>query len=246
MSTNAELSIDNNLRRKLSSEMFKEKKQDESSTDDEEQYDVDQYKTFDFTNKEMLHHISDIYSLCKETCNPKYLSVLLYMSCRHVGFSWRQTDDFLKNIGAMSIVSSHYHSQTFLNEDLSYFKLDGRGGKRGSDFWDEHSKLEIMARQFAVEGCNRKSANFTVQELAKYVDEKFYELTGLTKLDDHFVRTIESYRLDLRKWGIRYGTNKTLPYFLGHERLDVVEHRERFIKCFLSGEDSYYRISEEE
>ena len=94
----------------------------------------------------MLHHISDIYSLCKETCNLKYLSVLLYMSCRHVGLSWRQSDDFLKNIGAMSIVSSHYHSQTFLNEDLSDFTSDGRGGKRGSDFWDEYPELEIMAR----------------------------------------------------------------------------------------------------
>ena len=194
----------------------------------------------------MLHHIGDIYSLCKETCNPKYLSVLLYMSCRHVGLSWRQSDNFLTNIGAMSIVSSHYHSQTFLNENLSDFTSDGRGGKRGSDFWDEYSELEIMARQFAVESCNRKSANLTVQELAKYVDEKFYELTGLTKSDDHFVRTIESCRLDLRKWGIRYGSNKTRPYFLGHERFDVVEHRESFIKYFLSREDSYYRISEGE
>ena len=97
-----------------------------------------------------------------------------------------------------------------------------------------------------MEGCSRKSANFTVQELAKYVDKKFYELTGLTKSDDHFVRTIESCRLDLRKWEIRYGTTKTRPYFLGHERLDVVEHRERFIKYFLSREDSCYRISEGE
>ena len=74
----------------------------------------------------------------------------------------------------MSIVSSHYHSQTFLNEDLSGFTSDDRGGKRGSDFWDEYSELEIMAVQFAVDGCNRKSVNFTVQELAKYVDEKSY------------------------------------------------------------------------
>ena len=73
-----------------------------------------------------------------------------------------------------------------------------------------------------------------------------YELTGLTKSDDHFVRTIESCRLDLCKWGIGYGTNKMLPYFLGHKRLVVVEHRERFIKCFFSREDSYYRISGEE
>ena len=87
----------------------------------------------------MLHHIDGIYSLCKETCNPKYLLVLLPMSCRHVGLSWRQSDDFLKNIGAMSIVSSHYHSQTFLNEDMSDFTSDDRGGKRGSDFWDEYS-----------------------------------------------------------------------------------------------------------
>ena len=76
-----------------------------------------------------------------------------------------------------------------------------------------------------------------------------YTLTGLTKSDDHFVRTIESCRLDLRKWGggfLRYRSNKTPVYFLGHEHLDVVEHRESFIKYFFSGKDSYYRISEGE
>ena len=83
---------------------------------------------------------------------------------------------------------------------MSDFTSDDRGGKRGSDFWDEYSELEIMAGQFAVDGCNRKSVNFTVQELAKYVDEKSYTLTELTKSDDHFVRTIESCRLNLRKW----------------------------------------------
>ena len=114
MSANTELTVLIIIyEKKFSSETFKEKNRDESSTDDEEQYGVDQYKTFDFTIKEMLHHISDIYSLCKETCNPKYLSVLLYMSYHHVCLSWRQSDDFLRNIGAMSIVSSHYHSQTF-------------------------------------------------------------------------------------------------------------------------------------
>ena len=136
-------SINNNLRRKLSSEAFKEKKQDESSTDDEEQDDVDQYKTFDFTYKEMLHHMGDIYSLCKETFNPKYPSVLLYMPCGHVDLSWRQSDDFFTNIGAMSIFISHYNSQTFLNEDLSDFTSDGRGGKRGSDFWMNTPNLRL-------------------------------------------------------------------------------------------------------
>ena len=89
--------------------MLKEKKQDQSSTDDEEHYNADRYKTFDVTNKEMLHHNGDIYSQCKETCNPKYLSVLLYMSCCHIDPSWRQNDNFLKNVEAMSIISSHYH-----------------------------------------------------------------------------------------------------------------------------------------
>ena len=45
-----------------------------------------------------------------------------------------------------------------------------------------------------------------MQELAKYVDEKFYELTGSIKSDDHFARAIAScvsvnggYRMDLTK-----------------------------------------------
>ena len=32
--------------------------------------------------------------------------------------------------------------------------------------------------------------------------------------------------------GLRYRSNKTPPYFLGHKHLDAVEHRESFIKYF--------------
>jgi hypothetical protein len=44
------------------------------------------------------------------------------MSYCHLGVPWRQTEDFLNDIGSMNIVSRHYHSQTLLNEDLSKFK----------------------------------------------------------------------------------------------------------------------------
>jgi hypothetical protein len=58
------------------------------------------------------------------------------MSSRHLGVPWRQTENFLNDIDSMSIVSSHYCSQTLLNEDLLKFKSDGKVGKLASDLWE--------------------------------------------------------------------------------------------------------------
>jgi hypothetical protein len=77
------------------------------------------------------------------------------MSSCHLGVPWRQTEDFLNDIGSMSIGSSHYHSQTLLNEDLSKF----------------NSESLVLVSWNDV-------SNFTVQELAEYVDKKFHEFTG--------------------------------------------------------------------
>ncbi|CAF4678368.1 unnamed protein product, partial [Didymodactylos carnosus] len=61
------------------------------------------------------------------------------------------------------------------------FLVDRRGGKRGDGFYDSHPEIEMEARAFAIEACGRKAASFTVQELAQYIDSRFYELYGLKK-----------------------------------------------------------------
>ncbi|CAF1555869.1 unnamed protein product, partial [Rotaria sp. Silwood1] len=44
----------------------------------------------------------------------------------------------------------------------------------------------------------------------------------------------------------RFESNSQRPYFEGHERSDVVQHRKNFVQYFLTRKDSYYLITEGE
>ena len=62
-------------------------------------------------------------------------------------------------------------------------------------------ELETEAKLFAMESCSRKSADFTVMDSESFVDAKFYELTQTSRFSDVLVCSIESCRIDLRRWG---------------------------------------------
>ena len=136
--------------------------------------------------------------------------------------------------------------QIYANEDLEKFCADERGGKQTPAFYDIYPDLEICARQFAVEAASRKDASFTVQELAEHIDDQYYLLRNEKKESDGLVRSVHSLRLDLRRWNIQYGANKLRPYFIGHERQDVVEHRKKLVDYFLTRQDLYYRVTKGE
>ncbi|CAF0813934.1 unnamed protein product [Didymodactylos carnosus] len=99
---------------------------------------------------------------------------------------------------------------------------------------------------FAIEACARRAASFTVQELAEYIDFKYYELIGTKKTNTGLIRSAESVRLDMRKWGINYSANGNRSYYTGHERPDVIEHRKKIIDYFLAREKMYYRLTEDD
>ena len=82
------------------------------------------------------------------------------------------------------------------------------------------------------------------RHLAQFIDEKFYELTETQKKSsDDLIRPERSCRLDLRRWGAKFEANTQRPRFEGHEREDVVKHRNEFINYFLQHQDSYYKIT---
>ena len=58
------------------------------------------------------------------------------------------------------------------------------------------------------------------------------------------VRSPAARRLDLRRWGARFKQNENRPYFEGHERADVIQHRTKFIDYFLERKDHYYTITD--
>ena len=58
------------------------------------------------------------------------------------------------------------------------------------------------------------------------------------------IRSESTVREDLIRWGAAFNPNTNRPYFEGHERADVVEHRNIFTDYFLKRKDHYYTISE--
>ncbi|CAF2049469.1 unnamed protein product, partial [Rotaria magnacalcarata] len=103
--------------------------------------------------------------------------------------------------------------------------------------------LELEAKQFVYQECSKTEATFTAETLTRFIDQCFYELNNLKKIDQQFVRSVESCRLDLRRFGVKFTANSSRPYFLEHEREDVVKHRQEFVKYFIEREQYFYTIT---
>ncbi|CAF2556502.1 unnamed protein product [Rotaria sp. Silwood2] len=205
-------------------------------------------KTFsnenDFLGKLDLPMIGDLFDICKNEWGSRKLTTLLYMILRYLGHQWRIIDDIFRRIGANRCETAHKWAETFLSGDFEVFMNDGRGGKNTDSFYDIFPELEIEAKCFVADACARKSADFTVSNLAKFIDEKYYDISQTTKVNDALIRSETSCRLDLRRWGAKFDRNNQRPYFEGHERPDVVDHREQFISYFLERKDNYYTIDD--
>jgi hypothetical protein len=105
----------NNVKKRISTETFVQKEHDDSMTDEEEdlreELNRSEMKEFDFTTEEALQNIGELFALCAENVNTRYLSTFLYMILRYLKLSWRETESLLKAIGAMTIKSCHKWSQ---------------------------------------------------------------------------------------------------------------------------------------
>ncbi|CAF2060717.1 unnamed protein product [Rotaria magnacalcarata] len=196
-----------------------------------------------FSNGFVLNDISDLFTFCEEQINTRFISVLIYMSLRHLSHTWRDVDSFLTSIGGTTIKTCHKWTNILVNKDFDEFTIDERGGKRGDSFWDCYPDLELEAKQFVYQECSKTEATFTVETLARFIDQRFYELNNLKKIDQQLVRSVESCRLDLRRFGVKFTANSSRPYFLGHEREDVVKHRQEFVKYFIEREQHFYTIT---
>ncbi|CAF1270301.1 unnamed protein product, partial [Didymodactylos carnosus] len=221
---------------------------DSESSEEELAMEVDQNedkKPLNFKDKVMLNDISDLFELCQSKCLTKYITCLLYMAMRHLGLKWNDCHNFMKEIGALTSQTAHKWTSIFIHGDFDEFCHENRGGKRKSEFYDSFPELEEQAKLFTLERCSRKSADFTANDLAKFVDDQFYLITQTVKDDGApLVRSPASCRIDLRRWGARFEQNGNRPNFEGHERADVIEHRAKFIDFFLGRKDNFYTISD--
>lgn len=214
------------------------------SSNKEYSMDIDD-KELPFNEKLFLTDIGDLAEMCKSKCDKKYLSTLLYMSLRFFDIKWEDVDEFLKNIGFMTAETSHKWATVFVKGDYEEFSNDLRGGKQSDSFYDTFPEIEADARSFVVQACSQKSGDFKAADLAQFIDETYYELTGIKKQSgDDLIRSERSCRLDLRRWEAKFEANSQRPYFEGHERDDVVKNRNEFINYFLTHKDFYYTITD--
>jgi hypothetical protein len=148
------------------------------------------------------------------------------MTLRYFEVKWIKCDDFFKVIGALTTRTAHKWAVAFLSGDFDEFISEGRGGKHIPSFYDVFPDIELLAKGYSLERCAAKAADFDAFELAKFINEQFYILNDIQKdPDDPLIRSVKSCRLDLRRWGARFESNSKRPYFEGHERQDVVQHR---------------------
>jgi hypothetical protein len=76
-----------------------------------------------------------------------------------------------------------------------------------------YPSLELEAKQVLFEECSKKEGLFTTESLAKFVDDRFYELNNTKKVDQGFVRSIESCKLDFHRFDVNFTTNAGHSFF---------------------------------
>ena len=80
-----------------------------------------QARHIDFLDPSIIGEILDLFTHCKEQTHTRFLSTLVYMVLRHFRHSWREIDEFLKQIGAMTAETCHKWSYVLRNNDFDEF-----------------------------------------------------------------------------------------------------------------------------
>jgi len=180
----------------------------------------------------------------------RVFSLIIYLLMRLFNLSYDYSRECLIKLRLLSIQQCHLWVNTIVEEDdLCVILKDNRGSYKRITFYEEFPELLEEAKSFALsEGC-KKECTFNAQALSVFVDKRFREIFPEIELDsEELVRSVESCRVDLLKWGAKYDENKNRPYFEGHEREDVIEARKCFIEhmheikdfCYVPKKDNVY------
>jgi hypothetical protein len=76
---------------------------------------------------------------------------------------------------------------------LDEFQGENDGGRQVVQFYDYFPDVEDAARQYNLERCSQKSADFTVIDLANFIDQKYYETTNTPKREFFIYNIFLSY-----------------------------------------------------
>lgn len=200
-------------------------------------------------NTEQLSLICDTlrdYCDSWDSVSERVFSTFVYLIFRSCGYKYRDCEEKMKVLNCMSARRSHEWAKNVLDNDPGVVVEDSRGGYRKQTLYDDFPELETAAKAFAIERLSEKNSLFNVEELAKFLTEKYQELSGQTLQDGETIRSESSIRLDLMRWGAKWDYNQKRPYFEGHENEEVVEYRKKFVNYFSELKNLYYHQSNDE
>lgn len=153
-------------------------------------------------------------------------------------------------LNLLSIHRCHIWLESMREDSLLCITNDLRGSYKRNIFYELYPDLELEAKAFALNKMSQKESTFTIKELADFVNERFKQLYQNSNVErneeNELIRSEESIRCDLLRWGAKYDSNKKRPYFEGHERDDVVQSRNSFCSYFIENKNLYYQIERKE
>lgn len=181
----------------------------------------------------------------------RIFSVIIYLILSKTKLKHNEKKNILQTLELLSIQRCEIWIRTMREEeDLLSITRDLRGSYRRNLFYELYPLIENEAKAFAMEKLSSKKSNFKVKDLALFVNERFNQLYGspFNVADENsdkiqLIRSEESIRCDLIRWGAKYDSNKKRPYFEGHEREDVIKNRVDFCNYFIQNKDLYFTIN---
>lgn len=198
-------------------------------------------------------NVADLIDILIDSCpkwssiNNRILSMIIYITLRKGNIQFEEARKILKDLNLLSIQTCHSWLLTIAEEDdLCVLLNDGRGKYKRELFYELYPDLELLAKSYSLENASKKNCSFAVKNLANFIDKEFISIYGKTLHDDlidsneQMIRSVESCRVDLIRWGAKWDSNSNRPYFEGHEREDVVAKPKEFVEYFVDNKDFYY------
>ncbi len=174
------------------------------------------------------------------------MSVLISIILKHFKISNKDIDRILNLCDLLTFETAHFWTKQYSDGDYSGLDLEGRRNGRTDLFYDTFPDIENSARIWSIVQSKDRSAKFSPYDLALYISKVYEEETNSELTDGKLIRSESSCRRDLLRWGFYLGKNKNRPYYLGHEREDVVIHRNEFTKYFVERKHLYWTLTDTE
>ena len=106
-----------------------------------------------------LTDIDDLAKIYNIKYGTKYIGVLLYMSLHFLNTTWKEIDEYLKDVGLMNGESCHKWATVFINGDYEEFSNDLRDSKQDDSFYDTFPEIEADGKAFVVQTCSQNQVN---------------------------------------------------------------------------------------